>query len=451
MLTLRSSLLSAVAALSVFAATTQPAAALVSTYSSNGQVYKVVEYVSSDAENVRVSTVLKGPGPRDTFAARTIPIKQSRFASWFKPRLGSLIKGNLWWMGFAATIGAAGWAIDELKSQVVQQPRGYYYGYLYKAVNGLGSVYGSTPDEVCYKVGQMSYYKSIGWTSTPDVSANRCLIADDNGISKGYWPYTKYKCNDLNNVSNSIPSVMESCTIVTPHSVPVSDADLQSAVNAQLAADPAHAATAFTDPSTGKGYAELFDPVPYIPGLSEADEALVNCYLSGQLQMTNSQAACYVPTQLEYDRVKALVDSLASGRTPESTADALNSELEQPLTQAQYEETNRKYSDAIADVTSDVNAKNDSDYSDIDDKFNEMDGLITGLPNTSLPAPADISVPQYVDCQQLTLSDGNGHELVFPSPAQCAKIETFKQGFGYFLAISVVFLLCMQLLTRPHG
>lgn len=158
-----------------------------------------------------------------------------------------------------------------------------------------------------------------------------------------------------------------------------------------------------------------------------------------------------MPTQLEYDRVKALVDALVAGRTPDSTAEALNDDLLQPLTQAQYEETNKKFSDAVSDVTDSVAAQNDSNYSDIDDKFNEMDGLITGLPNTSLPAPAHISVPQYVDCQQLTLSDGNGHELVFPSPAQCAKIETFKQGFGYFLAISVVFLLGMQLLTRPHG
>lgn len=226
---------------------------------------------------------------------------------------------------------------------------------------------------------------------------------------------------------------------------------MQTAINAQLAADPAHAATAFTDPATGKGYADLFDPVPYIPGLSAADEALVNCYIGGQLQMVNSQAACYVATQSEYDRVKQQAEALAAGRTPQAEADALNASMKQPITQTQYEESNKKFGDAVADVTASVSAQNKSDYSDIDENFNKLDGIITDLPHTSLPAPADISVPQYVDCQQLTLSDGNGHELVFPSPAQCAKIETFKQGFGYFLAISVVFLLGMQLLTRPHG
>jgi len=116
----------------------------------------------------------------------------------------------------------------------------------------------------------------------------------------------------------------------------------------------------------------------------------------------------------------------------------------------QYEESNKKFGDAVNAVTDSL-SDSDTSQTDIDDSFTKLDGIITDLPNTNLPAPADISVPQYVDCQQLTLSDGNGHELVFPSSAQCAKIETFKQGFGYFLAISVVFLLCMQLLTRPHG
>lgn len=442
MISLRSSLLSAAAALSVFAATTQPAAALVSTYSSNGEVYKVVEYVSSDAENIRVSTVLKGPGPRDTYAARTVPIKQSRFASWYKPRLGSLVKANLWWMGFVATIEAAGWAIDELQGQVVQVNRigtpGVYYWLAYNGNSGFAV--GSTKEAACNTLGEMS---GASYYSLRNGDTQCYMIVGTAGITQGVQ---QRDCSQPLGDSASLPT----CTGIYPTS-PVSDADLQAAINAQLAADPAHAATAFTDPATGRGYADLFDPVPYIPGLSASDEALVNCYIGGQLQMVNSDAACYVATQAEYDRVKQQAEALAAGRTPEGEADALNSELKQPITQAQFEESNKKFSDAVADVTADVNAKNNSDYPDIGDKFEELDGIITDLPNTSLPAPADISVPQYVDCQQLTLSDGNGHELVFPSPAQCVKIETFKQGFGYFLAVSVVFLLCMQLLTRPHG
>ena len=437
----RSLLLSAVAALSVIVATVQPAAAAASSYSVNGNVYRVVDYVSSDANEIRVSTVVKGAAANQPYAARVVPIRQSRFASWFKPNLGTLIKSNLWWMGFVATIESAGWAIDELKGQVVQVNRvgtpGYYY---WLGTGGNSSVVGVTKDETCaaamaFDSGN-SYYLKNGET--------QCFyLVGTAGVTQGFQ---QSPCSQPRGDSSSLAT----CTGIYPTS-PVPDADLQNAINAQLAADPAHAATAFTDPATGRGYDELFDPVPYIPGLSAADEALVNCFVSGQLQMVNSQTACYVATQAEYDRVKQQAEALAAGRTPEASADALNADMKQPITQTQYEESNKKYSDAVADVTAALGSQAESDVSEIEDHFNELDGIITDLPNTSLPAPAHMTVPQYVDCKQIHLSDGNGHDLEFPSPSQCAKIETFKQGFGYFLAISVVFLLSMQLLTRPHG
>jgi len=438
MIFLRSSLLSAVAALSVFTATIQPAAAAsASTYTVQGNVYRVVEYVSSDANEIKVSTVVKGSAANEPYAARVVPIKQSRLMSWFKPNVGSLIKSNLWWMGFVAVVESAGWAIDELKGQVVVPDPAYQLGYYHAIYYGQGqSITDSTQEGVCRK------YAALNPGYISRVDGNKCYAHLPGGGASGVTIY-KTQCAG--------GSSLASCTGIGIPTNPVSDADLQAAINSQLAADPAHAATAFTDPATGKGYANLFDPVPYIPGLSAADEALVNCYISGQLQMVNSQTACYVATQAEYDRVKQQAEALAAGRTPQGEADALNETMKQPITQTQYEESNKKFSDAVADVTASVSAQNETDYSDIDDKFNELDGIITDLPNTSLPAPADISVPQYVDCQQLHLSDGNGHELDFPNASQCAKIETFKQGFGYFLAISVVFLLCMQLLTRPHG
>jgi hypothetical protein len=58
--------------------------------------------------------------------------------------------------------------------------------------------------------------------------------------------------------------------------------------------------------------------------------------------MVNSQTACYVANQAEYDRVKQQAEALAAGKTPDATADALNSQMKQPITQAQYEESNRK-------------------------------------------------------------------------------------------------------------
>lgn len=445
MISLRSSLLSAVAALAVFAATCQPAAAAsASTYTVNGNVYRVVEFAGADSNEIRLSTVVKGPAANNPYAARVVPIKSSKVSSFFKPKLGTLIRANAWWFAFMAVVESAGWAIDELKNEVVTVNRSAVAGYFW-AVEGFG---GATRSD------------------TPQGSAQMFIDFRHGGsllsLTAGTERATAVVHIDSSNINQTLSIQRSACSSTStgvssckagykPATNPVSDADFYSAVSAQMAADPAYAARAFTDPATGKPYADLFEPVPYIPGLSAADEALVNCYISGQLQMVDSQTACYVATQAEYDRVRQQAEALAAGKTPEAEADALNDDLLQPITQTQYEESNKKFSDAVADVTASVSAQNESDYSDIDENFNKLDGIITDLPNTNLPAPANISVPQYVDCQQLTLSDGNGHELVFPSPAQCAKIETFKQGFGYFLALSVVFLLGMQLLTRPHG
>ena len=436
MKSLRSYLLSAVIAASVFAASIQPVpAATASTYTVQGNVYRVVEYVSSDANEIKLSTVVKGAAANEGYAARVVPIKQSRFASWLKPNLGSLVKTNLWWMGFVAIIESSGWAIDELKNQVVMANPAYQVGYYYRIYFSSQVFSGSTQDSVCKQLSDF-----VGFTAHR-IQGDQC------------YPYSPGAMSGVTIYKGACPagSTLSSCTGVGIPMDPVSDADLQAAINAQLAADPAHAATAFTDPATGRGYADLFDPVPYIPGLTAADEALVNCYISGQLQMVNSQTACYVANQAEYDRVKQQADFLAAGKTPDGVADALNSDMKQPLTQTQYEESNKKYSDAVADVTASVDAQNKSDYSDMDEHFNKLDDFVTDLPNSTLPTAADISVPQYVDCQQLTLTDGNGHELVFPSASQCAKIDAFKQGFGYFLGMGALFLLLMQLLTRPHG
>lgn len=301
-----------------------------SSYTVQGNVYRVVEYVSSDANEIKLSTVVKGTAANEPYAARVVPLRQSRFASWFKPNLGSLIKANLWWMGFAAVIESAGWAIDELKGQVVQQAPGVVPGYYFKVNSATNTDPGSTAVEAC-----KNFHPSMPNGDKNTVEGNLCAWRDPvTGDKLGRFEIVMAKCS-------AAQSALSSCN-GTPVTQPVTDADLQSAINAQLAADPAHAATAFTDPATGRGYADLFDPVPYIPGLSAADEALVNCYISGQLQIVNSQTACYVATQAEFDRVKQQAEALAAGKTPDATADALNSQMKQPITQAQYEDSNRK-------------------------------------------------------------------------------------------------------------
>jgi len=444
---LRSLLLSAVAALSVTAVTVPPAMAA-SSYTVQGNVYRVVDYVSSDANEIKVSTVVKGAAANEGYAARVVPLKSAKVSSFFKPQLGSLIRASGWWFAFMGIVESAGWAIDELKNEVVTVNRSAAAGYFWY-VDGRGSrTKSDTPQASAQLYIDYNGGGALKSLTSGTNQATAVVFIPDSGGGPGATINLNVKRAACDSGSTAVSSCLAG---YKPATLPVSDADFYNAVATQMAADPAYAASAFIDPATGKPFADLFEPVPYIPGLSAADEALVNCYISGQLQMVNSQTACYVASQAEYDRVKQQAEALAAGRTPEAASDALNADMKQPLTQSQYEETNKKYSDAVADVTAALGSQAESDVSEIEDHFNDLDGIITDLPNASLPAPAHMTVPQYVDCQQIHLSDGNGHDLDFPSPSQCAKIETFKQGFGYFLAISVVFLLSMQLLTRPHG
>ena len=304
-----------------------------SSYTVQGNVYRVVEYVSSDANEIKVSTVVKGAAANEPYAARVVPIKSSKVSSFFKPQLGSLIRASAWWFAFMGIVESAGWAIDELKGQVVTVNRSASAGYFWM-VDGWPSSASDTPQAaVQYYIDESSSTLTLKSLTAGTTQAS-AVISD---------PWVSWTLNVKRVACSAGATSPASCLAdYKPATLPVSDADFYSAVATQMAADPAYAAQAFTDPATGKPYAELFDPVPYIPGLTAADEALVNCYISGQLQMVNSQTACYVATQAEYDQVKQQAEALAAGKTPDGVADALNSEMEQPITQAQYEDSNLK-------------------------------------------------------------------------------------------------------------
>jgi hypothetical protein len=416
-----------------------------SSYSISGNVVRVIDFASADSTNINLSTIVKGSAANNPYAARVVPIKVSKFQSWFKPQLGSLIKANAWWFAFAALVESAGWSIDELKNEVVKPSS-------FLNTSSYGDVVGTTPDGRYSLNAYNAYILTIpgfkwgdsGWrlctlsySPTSFCTGHEGLGLVRRFVSQSgvwYWTYIYYSV-----------SVVESYD-----TTPISDSDVYNAIVAQMVSDPDYAATAFTDPATGKPYADLFDPVSYIPGVTAADEALINCYVNGSLTLTDSSSACYVASQSEYDRIEKLAQDLAAGNTPESTVEELNSDLEQPITQAQYEETNKKYSDAVDAITNAL-PNNEADTESIDDSFNKLDGIITDIPNTTLPSPAHIQLPHYTECMTLNLTDGKGRELVFPSSSQCEKINQMKSLIGYFLAGLVAMGLIWQLLTRPHG
>jgi len=431
---LRSYFLAAVVALTVYTTSIQQARAVLPVL-----VWAVARQAAVfTAESVAIGVIARGFSANDPYVRTTATIGRSRLAQ----NLATSLRGPRW-AGLAALTAALaglGWYYDEdigLHTIVETLPPGYCPSS--PSVNSADS---------CVLANFGQFFDKGAWTTPHQVECGNMPNACENG-----WivKQTEYCISGIDMCSSGAAIFRFSGTS-DYIKVPVPAADIDTKGLPQLAASPNTLGDMFAgaDPDMLN---KLLDgaTIPYNATNPTPEMAQLKAdYRNGLLQAVDPAAAHYVtPEQLK--QIQDLVAAEDAANTDEGTIEALNEKMKQPITQAQYEETNKKYSDGIDAVTASLSSSGESDYSDMDDHFNKLDGIITDLPNTSLPAPADISVPQYVDCQQIKLSDGNGHELVFPSPSQCAKIETFKQGFGYFLAVSVVFLLGMQLLTRPHG
>lgn len=433
---IRTCLLSAVLAFTVLAASIQQSHAVLPVL-----VYAVArQAVYMTAESVAIGVVAKGFAANDPYVRTTATLPRSTLA-----RNISKLRGPRWVgvLALLATVAGLGWDYDQDVG-------------LYTPVRSVPN------DGVCE-------------TDASQVGADACL---QSGLRRNPHLESAYPLyNQLTFVSpyvyiiewctDSVPLTSPSCNAGGAGYVaryrytqfeedvykrPVTEKDINEKLLPAIVASPNTIGDMFAG-ATQQQLDTLLDgaTIPYNPTSPTPEMAQLKAdYRQGLLQSVDPNAPYYVTPEL-LKRIQDMVAAEDAANTDDAKVDALNKNMKQPITQAQYEETNKKYADGVDAVTAALGASGESDYSDIDDNFTKLDGIITDLPNASLPAPANISVPQYVDCQQLTLSDGNGHELVFPSPSQCAKIETFKQGFGYFLAISVVFLLGMQLLTRPHG
>lgn len=393
-------------------------------------VYAVArQAVVMTAESITIGVIAKGFAANDPYVRTTATLPRSQFA-----RGLSQLRGR--WAGLGtllAAVASLGWMYEDDIGFYI--PKGSpFKGYClvdHSAIDYDSCILAAFGSSLAYEVSPLQ----------SDAYGGQFVYLCPNGVSSGGG-----SCNNGFGVLFYVTGPSETVKL------PVTESQINEQALPLIAASPNTLGDMLAG-LTQSQLADLFDgaTVPYNPTNPSPEMAQLKAdYRNGLLQAVDPNAAHYVTPEL-LKQIQDLVAAEDAANTDDGTVEALNEKMKQPITQAQYEETNKKYADSIDSVTAALGASGESDYSDMDDHFNKLDGIITDLPNTSLPAPADISVPQYVDCQQLTLSDGNGHELVFPSPSQCAKIETFKQGFGYFLALSVVFLLGMQLLTRPHG
>jgi hypothetical protein len=404
-------------------------------------------------ENIAVEGVTRGFAANDPYVKNRVTIPSKNIPAAFRKTKGWL---NPYWAAFAL---AAGLMYDDSNGFQQLVPTSQH---VYRVPNCPKAFVGSIPKQQLL----------CGWTGQPAGTVVNSFTIFEGDLSSGvvncpFYQYGTLPCYSGIPVKFSVtyssprdgtPSSETWTTYVDRTRVPIdmgknqkpiSDAAVATMAMAYLASDNRPDAAFMNtagDPIPELMENAVIEPVPNVDANTLADLA---AYRAGQLQTTDPLADHYVtPERLE--EIKKLAAQQDAANTPEGELDALNEKMKQPITQAQYEETNKKYSDAVDAVTNTL-PNNDADTESIDDSFNKLDGIITDIPNTTLPSPAHIQLPHYTECMTLSLTDGKGRELVFPSSSQCDKINQMKSLIGYFLAGLVAMGLIWQLLTRPHG
>lgn len=307
-----------------------------------GDFFQNAEVIKANSVNVvnqsliKVNTTIKGYSANAPYAIKTIDVPKATFMSHVKANMSGLVKKNAWYAAWFGTMAAAGWAIDELTGQVTQTT--------------------FTRKGTCHKSYQMAY------TYASNVTIDDCLLAilasENDGQPGRFTPFdmtTPVFYPATNNVVATVKfrdkwtgdfqgfpylvSVKSSST----SSEPVKDDALYDSLAAEMLKDPKAAAQAFMVPDAWPyPYPNLFpNPVKYIPGVSEADEQLLDALIKGQLQTTNPNAANYV-TPEKLQQLQNTLSQLQQGLTPEGQVGAANDKLKDALTQAQLEETIKK-------------------------------------------------------------------------------------------------------------
>ncbi|WP_421211038.1 hypothetical protein [Aeromonas sp. 600479] len=310
------------------AAVTFSASALqIGDFFQNAEVIKANSVKVVNDALIKVNTTIKGYAANAPYAIKNIDVPKPTFMSHVKTNMKGLVKKNAWYAAWFATMAAAGWAIDELTGQVSQTT----------IVNRGDCFYNQPP---------------YGLNLTP----SQCVdlyhsIVPSRKVTKVFQDTETYKtwvtCNASTGLDCASPGLKWSKKTSASENLPISDQALYDSLAAYMMQDPKAAADAFMVPDAWPyPYPHIFpDPVKYIPGVSEADEALLDALIKGQLQTTNPNAANYV-TPEKLQQLQQLLAQLQQGITPEGEAGTLNDNLKSPLTQAQLEETLQKEKEA---------------------------------------------------------------------------------------------------------
>jgi hypothetical protein len=316
------------------------AAQSINNFIKQAEVIKVNAVNSANSISIKVSTTIKGFAANDPYQIKTVDVPKSNFMGHIRGSssggIGGLVKKNAWYAAWFATMAAAGWAIDELHNQVVTKPKpaDQYFG---TCTLSSGTIAVTTIVNMTQCLAKQKKWDLARFTPSTVI-----LISPVNDPPLKF--YVEFNNND---------SMWDYFYITNPtldssvSGSPVPDDALYDSLISKMLEDPKAAAQAFMVPDPYPyPYPNIFpSQIPYIPGVSEADQEALDLYYKGLLQSTNPNAPYYV-TPERYQQIAQLAQQLQQGQTPEGQTDAMNDQVKKPLTQKELEESLKKEREA---------------------------------------------------------------------------------------------------------
>lgn len=390
------------------------------------EVIKVNAVTAATNTAITVSTTVRGFAANDPYQIKSLDVPKATYMTRFKAGMGEtgglkgLLKRNAWYAAWAASIAAAGWAIDELTDQVTSKEK----------------IYSGTCKSPSGNFGTRTYNDCIALALTSNFSVfiSATLVSGPSSLTIGQLSvYDLVGCrpSNPNDCSRNPPRRME----FTPTSytegvtIPISDDSIYDSLITEMLIDPQKAAQAFMVPDAWPyPYPQVLpDTVPYIPGVTQSDQELLDLYAQGLLQSTNPNAAHYV-TPEKLAEIAALAGQLQAGVTPEALVDEANQAAQSPVTQAQLEELMKKQeaAEAKADAAAVAQAAAalapaTTALDDLQDEKTELEGMITDAPTAQPPS----SIPDIFDW---TLPTGNCQPYPFTFTIQAGSAQADDDG-----------------------
>ncbi|WP_320153098.1 hypothetical protein [uncultured Tolumonas sp.] len=172
-------------------------------------------------------------------------------------------------------------------------------------------------------------------------------------------------------------------------------------------------------------------------------------YNNGLLQTTDPSKPNYV-TPAQYEYIKSQAESQAAAKaTGASGATSTNplQGMEQPITQDQYDASNKKVDDAAKSAVNSQSFDGFGDNKTLDDgnqKLKEIsEGGIQPLSPFNLP-----SLPQASTCQSVTW-EFMGQSVEIPGADGCKRLADLKRIFGYLLYVLTAIAIIWKATEKP--